>query len=96
LSQDILQKILKKYPLFQGQIKEIKYRASNSFHEEQLFEDIDTQHEIKQENAQTFHKLSPIFRELKKKAQEMFAHVEDDIVREQLENIFIQSQINKK
>jgi len=96
VSQDILQKIFKLYPNFQSLIKEIKYRASNSFHEEQLFESIDHKHEEKRENAQTFHKLSPIYRELKLKAEELFAHVEDPIVKEQLENIFIQSQINNK
>jgi hypothetical protein len=96
VSQDILQKIFKLYPSFKNLIHEIKYRASNSFHEEQLFENIDQKHEQKQENAQTFHKLSPQYRELKLKAEEMFAHVEDAIVREQLENIFIQSQLNNK
>tara|TARA_B100001971_G_scaffold215182_1_gene259161 strand:+ start:107815 stop:108354 length:540 start_codon:yes stop_codon:yes gene_type:complete len=85
MTREIIQKIEEKIPALKNRIKKIKFSNAN-FSAEEFQEKVESK--VKKEEPQG-HKFSPHFRAKQAKANELFADIEDDEIRELLSSLFI-------
>lgn len=91
LMLDIIKKIEQNFPNLKGSIQKIRFRASNSFYENQLFDQIEqTKNSEKDIKTTTYHQYSPDFRLRQEQAKKLYQDIEDDGLKQALIDLYIQ------
>lgn len=85
MSTEMIQKIEEKIPALKNRIKRIKFSNANYSADE--FQDEAPQN--KKESDPKVHKFSPEFRAKKARAQQLFADIEDEEIKELLSSLFM-------
>ena len=90
----LLKKVFQAFPSLNGKLKRLifKYDSAKFKHQTSLVENTTQKNDLKK----IIHPLSPEFKKLKTEAGELFSHIEDEELKEQLTSIYIQSSVNKK
>lgn len=93
MEKALLEKVFKAFPSLNGKLKKITFKYDSRKFDQQLemLDKITKKTEI----AKVIHPLSPQYRELRKKALQLFDHVEDEQTREQFISIYIQAEVDK-
>jgi hypothetical protein len=84
-------KIFTKFPNLEKSIKSIKFIVDSTHFEIQYKQFVEPLKEMENRKTNQLHPLSPQYRQLKKQAEEMFATIEDEEMRNNLISLFIQT-----
>lgn len=84
-------KIFERFPNLERSISNIKFIVDSTHFNQQYEQFIAPTLKANKEKAQTLHPYSPVFRKLKKEAEEIFGDMEDQEMREKLISLYIQS-----
>lgn len=81
-------KIFEKFPALEKHILSIKFIVDSTHFSKQYEQFVAP---IEKKKTQALHPYSPEFRKLKKEAEELFGHIEDQEIKEKMISLYIQS-----
>lgn len=84
-------KIFSKFPNLEKSILNIKFIVDSTHFDRQYNQFIAPTEKQKKQNDNKLHPHSPLFKKLKKEAEEFFSNIEDQEIREKMISLYIQS-----
>lgn len=90
LEETIKVKIVEHYPALKGKINSIKFQNNPRHFQDQVNSHASRVKSKIDENEVLIHKQSPRYKELERKAKEVFSDLEEDEIKDQIISIYIQ------
>lgn len=93
-------KLFKVFPQLRTKVKKFNFQVSTAHFDATKADlekraNLSKKPNIEQKQRTTLHPKNPIYKKLKLKAQEEFAHIEDDQLREQMISLYLQNEVLK-
>ncbi len=90
MEETIKVKIVEHYPALRGKINSIKFQNNPRHFQEQVNSHASRVKSKIDEDEVLIHKQSPRYKELERKAKEVFSDLEEDEIKDQIISIYIQ------